>query len=283
MIANCYFISGTTMDYIELLAKSSLWINNLELYVPTFLLGFYCVNRKVFSQALVLLFFTMIYNLYLKSIWQIPLTPPLEGWAFPSGHMHAGWVFWGWLALQFNLRFTLPIFLGMMLLSGWAMSYHNYHNLADMLGAAGFGSVSLLLYTLINKKLPVLKDNFFLVAVILGGMGITLIQILPEAMQTKPHIWLAQGGIMGVAIGWLIFEKNQASLKFEKQQLIYLPMILAGLLAINLMLSHSHPMITQQNMSFLKMFLSTLWILCSLPLFGYLQHLLKSKFLKKIK
>jgi len=269
------------MDILAYIAKSGLHVNHVTLLIPIFLLGFFFIDRKIFSQALLLLLFTMVYNLFLKSIWQIPLKPPLEGWAYPSGHMHAGWVFWGWLALNYKRRLTIPLFLIMMAASAWGLIYHNYHDLPDIYGAIGFGSLSLCIYYLANHKIPILKDNFFLVNVILGGIGIILIRNLPVDVQNQAHIWQAQGAMMGMAIGWLFIADMKISRKKIMQNMIFMFASLAGMGLIHVLMSEPYPPMSPQNFHFLKMFTMMTWLIAGQRLFLLIQKIGRRKLQKK--
>lgn len=270
------------MDILVYTAKTGLQFTHIyEVLIPIFLIGFFFIDRKIFSQAFLLLLFTTIYNLFLKSIWQIPLQPPLEGWAFPSGHLHSGWVFWGWLALHYKRLITIPIFLLMMAASAWGLIYHNYHNLHDLYASIGFGSLSLLIYYLVNYKAPVLKDNFFLVNVIVGGLGILLIHNLPIEVQTKAYIWQAQGAIMGMAIGWLFIAQKKMNPKNIIQNALFMSATIAGMIMIHLLLAHPHPGMTPQNFNFLKMFVIMIWIMSSQRLFSLIQKFGRSKWQRK--
>lgn len=269
------------MDILAFIAKSGLHVNHIELFIPTFLLGFFFIDRKIFSQALLLLWFTMIYNLFLKSIWQIPIQPSLEGWTYPSGHMHASWVFWGWLALHYKRYITIPIFSIMMTASAWGLIYHNYHDLPDIVGSIGFGSLSLCIYYLANHKIPILKDNFFLVNVILGGVGIILIQNLPIKVQTLDYIWQAQGAIMGMAIGWLFIAKMKTNRKNIIQNILFMSVTIAGMVLVHFLMSERHPAMSPQNSHFLKMFIMMVWLMTGQRLFLLIQQLGRKKLQKK--
>tara|TARA_R110002110_G_scaffold383245_3_gene594637 strand:- start:1505 stop:2314 length:810 start_codon:yes stop_codon:yes gene_type:complete len=265
------------MDILANIAKTGLQFSHLSVIIPIFLVGFFFIDRKIFCQAFLLVLFSLIYNLFLKSIWQIPLKPPLDGWAFPSGHMHTAWIFWGWLALHFKRFITIPIFLLMMSMTAWGLVYHDYHNLTDIYGSVGFGSLSLLVYYLANYKIPVLKDNFFLVNVILGGFGILLIHNLPIEVQTKAYLWQAQGAIMGMAIGWLFVIKEKMNPKNITQNVVSMVVTIAGMMVIHFLLSSPHPTVTPQNFHFLKMFIMMLWVIAGQCLLLLMQSVAKNK------
>jgi undecaprenyl-diphosphatase len=121
--------------------------------VPLIILGFLAFDRKIFGNATFLLLFTMIFNVLLKALFQVPLAAHINkvGYAFPSGHMHGAVVFYGWILL--NTRNSL-IKIGLtILISGIAFGliYQKYHNIYDVIGAIVFGGATLLVYSPLSK------------------------------------------------------------------------------------------------------------------------------------
>ncbi|KJV80428.1 putative membrane protein [Rickettsia hoogstraalii str. RCCE3] len=71
------------------------------------LLGFTIFRRQLFAQAICVLLFTTILNILLKYTFEIPLNPALniKGFAFPSGHMSSGVVFYGWFFANIRIPY----------------------------------------------------------------------------------------------------------------------------------------------------------------------------------
>lgn len=253
----------TELPMPTLIAKLGLLFSEPTLMIGVFLFGFFCLNDKAYSRAFMLLLFTMIYNYYLKSIWQIPLKPPLEGWAFPSGHMSAGWVFWGWLTWHYKNKFFTLLFAVMMSLTAYGLNFHGYHEWVDIIGSIGFGTLTLFLFHWLNR-IPAFKQNIFVVNVIVGALALLFLFLIPMPHQAKPHLWLAHGGLMGMAIGWLFLMqfKPASELKIT-HNLITLLICMAGMAGIHFMLSAVPEKITPQNFYFAKGFALTLWIVSS--------------------
>lgn len=244
------------------LAKTGLLFSSPTLLVVTFLIGLFFLDAKAYSQAMMLMLFTLIYNLFLKSIWQIPLNPPLEGWAFPSGHMHTAWVFWGWLAIHYRKWYLFIVYAVMMGLQGFGLMFHNYHNLTDLLGAAGFGTLTLILFYGLNQ-IPVFKKNLFVVNVILGAIALLFLSLIPLPQQTKPFIWQAHGALMGMAMGWLfLMQFKEAPLKIH-QKLVMIAFTVTGMIFMHMFISHPPPRVTPQNFFFVKAFIMMLWVMAS--------------------
>lgn len=253
---------------IELLiTKIGLACSSTGVFIAVFLLGVFLLNARAFSQAMMLLLFTLIYNLYLKSLWQIPLKPPLEGWAFPSGHTHAAWVFWGWLAWHYKKWIGLILFLCIMGLSSYAMILAGYHLLPDILAAMGFGTMSLLLFYGLNK-IPPFNENLFIVNVLIGGIALLILFKIPMPYQAKPYLWVSHGSLMGLAIGWLFnMQFKEKPLKLH-QNAIVLVACVAGLIGIHFIMSAPPNRVTPQNFYFIKGFIMMFWLFAGKRLFN---------------
>lgn len=122
--------------------------------LPLIILGYCLISRRVFCHAVCLLALSMLLNIVLKNIFQIPLSPTLgkEGFAFPSGHMQAVTVLYGWLALNIKhvwFRLSVVIILSGVGFSLVYMGYHNYH---DVFGGLFFGTLLILLYHVLRLK-----------------------------------------------------------------------------------------------------------------------------------
>ena len=118
------------VDITSFIANMMLFFSKEILLIPTIAFGYHFVNRKIFTNATIMLLFMMILNTYLKSIWKIPLPEHIsKGWAFPSGHIASACVFWGYLALEYRNK-NFSIFVVLVLASvGWALTYFGYHKL----------------------------------------------------------------------------------------------------------------------------------------------------------
>lgn len=105
-------------------------------------------GTQVWGYAILLVLFTMIFNAFLKSLFQVPLDPALgiSGFAFPSGHMQSSVVLYGWLALVYrnpNLRgILLFILMGM----GIGLIQKGYHDYIDVGGSIIFGTATLFVF-----------------------------------------------------------------------------------------------------------------------------------------
>lgn len=248
------------MQTTKIITEIGLIFSQPITLIIVFLFGTFFLDTKAFSKAFMLMLFTMIYNLYLKSIWQIPLDPSLEGWAFPSGHMHAAWVFWGWLVCHYKKWSLLAAFLVAMGLATFGMIDHGYHHLSDVLGAIGFGSLSLLIFYGLNR-ITIFKENMFVSSVLISGLGLLFLCMMPASVQTKLHIWQAQGGLLGLSLGWLCYHAH-ATLKLY-HKIIMLLCCIAGMAGLHFALLHPPTQFNAQLFQAIKAFLLAAWVLLS--------------------
>jgi uncharacterized membrane protein YuzA (DUF378 family) len=119
----------------------------------------------------------------------MPLPPPLEGWGFPSGHMHTAFVFWGWLAYEYHKVWYYEVTFFLLCMIGYGILYHGYHYPIDILGAVGFGSISIFLYALL-QRLSYFREKFYRIGYLLIGLSTVIIFLLGLDF-IKPHQWQA--------------------------------------------------------------------------------------------
>jgi len=245
---------------LELIAKTGLFFSQPIVLACVVLVGFLNRNEAIFGRTLFLLLFTMVYNVFLKSIWQVPLPPPLEGWAFPSGHMHSAVVFWGALAIEFRRFEFSALVVFTLCLTGYGLIYHGYHYPIDILGAVGFGSFSLFLYN-IFKQQPYFKEKPYRLGTQLSFLAIVCMQFMPPESLQKWHIWQALGALIGFTIGWALLsqQQNKQTLTIEgKQRLFVTSVALLGSLAFFYLLKILP--ITKNPMIFCQFLLIAIWV-----------------------
>jgi len=112
-------------------------------------------ERRYFIEAIIVLLFSIIFNLALKYSFRIPLPEARFGkdaFAFPSGHMHSVVSFYGWLAFRYK-SWRLNIVIGIIFLGViFGMLRFEYHEIRDILGALFFGSILLATYNYLLKN-----------------------------------------------------------------------------------------------------------------------------------
>lgn len=209
----------------------------------------------------ILVCFTMIYNLWLKSLWQIPLPETAnhpDGWAFPSGHFHMSVIIWGWLAIQY--RWMRPVVPVILLWNAWAIHHAGFHYVADLVGALGFGSLSLGLYTWLAKR-KTFESKPALIGIILAAISLMLLVLIPE-FHHKPYLWKSQGLLIGISLAWLYLIQHKISfVKDIRLNLVQLFVALIGC-AVIIVLFLNAP---EDNFSlvFLQGFMIGMWVCIS--------------------
>lgn len=181
------------------IAQGGLLLGQPSTWAIIGIVGFIAINRPAFGRALLILFFCMIANPFLKAIFQEPLPQPMDGWGFPSGHMQASFVFWGWLAVEARHFWSTFLIAVLLLVIGYGIVYAGYHYPRDILAGVCFGAIILVGYHALNQ-IPFFKAKPYALALPLLIIGILLLWTLPEAR--KLHTWVALGGLSGLSIGW---------------------------------------------------------------------------------
>lgn len=185
------------MHALDIIAKSFLIIANQYFIIPVIIVGYFTRWRSAFSKALFILLFTLIFNPFLKSLWQIPLAPHLgSGFAFPSGHLQATLVFWGWLTIEFkNVWFSL-IILFLLMGQALAMVHLGFHNFVDLGGALLFGILTLIFYYYLCRRLRNRNEGLIGLSLLALSLPFFFLNSFP-----RPHMWMALGILTGFSIG----------------------------------------------------------------------------------
>lgn len=212
---------------LELIAKTGLFFGQPLTYAVVVIMGFIFFSEKIFGRALFILLFTMIYNVWLKSIWQIPLPQPLEGWALPSGHMHSAFVFWGWLAIELHKFWFFALIFLVLCFAGYGLLYNVFHYPVDIIAAVGFGALSLLIYYFISKQ-PYFKDKPYRLGYLLTMLSLIIFGLVALHHDLKPHMWQALGTLIGFSIGWQQLSQKEATIFSMKQKIIAFMIALSG-------------------------------------------------------
>jgi hypothetical protein len=163
------------------------------------ILGFICVDRKVFVRCMYLLMLTMIYNTILKNIFQMPLpeTCPTSGFGFPSGHFHFAAIFYIWVMVHYKNTYVRWACLALMAIYGTAVIQAGCHYPIDVISALGFAAVSVFLY----KKFPV--------SPIFVALALCVILYIVIG-KLESHIYLSLFFLIGLESGWRdILKENE--------------------------------------------------------------------------
>lgn len=160
--------------------------------------GILYIHHRAFTSALAVLICSSFFNLYLKSIWQIPLHPSLgkEGWAFPSGHTQFNTVLW--VMLAHHIRKPWVYTCGILINIGcyFGMRHFDYHTWYDIFGgvvAAAFVYLCFLVWEKYDHNINHLTVGSLLLAFLFYSL-------MPQKCRNES--WLF--GYIGSGIGLLI-------------------------------------------------------------------------------
>lgn len=176
---------------------------------PFIIFGIIFLDRKIFLRAAVLILFGMILNIYLKSLFHIPLKPHLgtHTWSFPSGHTQFTATFYGYLAYSYRENWVKVLSLIAVVGVGCALVYFNYHNWMDVFAAIAVAAVLVVLFDKISK-MDLFKNRLYLLSALLLGLSCVL---LPYCSRKGASVPLIVGSHIGLTLG--LFIENICSLK----------------------------------------------------------------------
>ena len=260
-------MSGNFADLCLMMTKEPVIIG-------LFLIGFTFFDRRTFLHALCLLLFTMIYNHWLKSLWQIPLNPALgkQGWAFPSGHMHSSFVFMGFIAWHYSRlkMITIPVIL-VLTGVGCSLIVKGYHNLSDVLGACAFGSLSVFITDRIEAH-SWAKKRAWSIPLFFLFLSVCLLIALAIKSHLQGHLFLASGALSGLFAGTLVRKPSgpliriKAKNKLIKKSINFVVTI-SGMGTIFFLLPKFSAYMSPYVLAFFTYFLTGLWIILASKVF----------------
>ncbi len=192
------------------------------------LVFFYLSSNKDRSNLLVILVFlcnAIAFNSLLKYYFKVPLDPSLHNscwYAFPSGHLQNGIVFWGiiWIRSSFRKDLLLGSILA-LIAAGWATNYRQYHTVVEMLAAIPPAIFMVFLYYRLYK-------SYALLPITLGSIFFQLatLAIIKSPCDKFQFIWLWLD--LGLTASVLLLEAFNWITKYKTtlKPLIALPLTL---------------------------------------------------------
>ena len=181
--------------------KFFLFFSNDSLIIPILILGIIWLNKEIFYHAICLLLLSMIYSHALKVSFQI--SSPLYGFVFPSGHMLASTVFYGWIAYQYK-NIILSI-LTAALLIGVAISlvHANYHEYFHVVGGFFFAILLMIAYQYILLKKPLWINRFSIIVA-----TILMLYIYLKIGAISASSWLGYYALIGFIFSSAVFQEK---------------------------------------------------------------------------
>lgn len=187
----------------ESIARFFLSFGHIFKIYPFILSSFIFGNRLICAKATIFIFFSMIYNTLLKYTFKVPLNPHLgQGFSFPSGHMHAYGLFYGYYFLHlknsiFGLIFLI-IFIGIAI----SLVYMRYHKIFDVCGAILFVIFELIIDHFLSAK----YGEKFTISIIFTICLISIFCLYLKIHQIQYHIWLAIYSIIGITVAFYVIQ-----------------------------------------------------------------------------
>ena len=193
---------------LDQIANLFLLFSHPDIFIPGLIFGYIWLDKVIYQQTLSLVLISMIVNTALKSTFQIPLSPLLnkEGFSFPSGHMHAAIVLYGWLYTKIKntpLHITIAL-----LLPGIAASliYFGYHNLFDVIGAVFAGTALIFAYNYLIKHTNPLQELIIIL------IFIAILMVYINIVYTiKYNGWMACSGLYGFQLATYLLHNKPAT------------------------------------------------------------------------
>ncbi|MDR3187394.1 MAG: hypothetical protein LBT63_03145 [Holosporaceae bacterium] len=178
---------------LDAVAHFVLKFSHITFIIPLVMVGMIFHRRDLYAKAICFVFVVMIFNALLKQWFKVPLFPHLgPGYAFPSGHMHAAAVFYGYIIYKVDNRALRVTLLFLLCCFGLSLIQCRFHDLFDVTGAAVFAFAEILLCRFISLKFGEKALAAVAMAVSLSSMVILFI-----IYQLQWHVWLAFYALTG--------------------------------------------------------------------------------------
>lgn len=195
--------------FIKTFVHIALFLGETYFILSIFLVGYNFSRKDIFAKALILALFSMIFNPFLKSIFQVPLPPTLikeNTFAFPSGHTQLSFVLWASLAYDFGKPWLYALAAFIIASIGFALVYSGFHWPMDIAGAIFFGTLSIIFVNYIQYKFPVFNKKIYYLSFLMALVSVPMFLQIPFKKEYS-HAWTGLSALLGFGLGTLIFEK----------------------------------------------------------------------------
>lgn len=192
----------------QLLLDSVLLLGRTEVYIAISIYMFLRVHKERALQGLLLLLFSTALNPALKSIFKIPLNPALglEGYAFPSEHMQAAAIFYGWIMLSSN-NYARALLSTLLAAMGAAMVIKGYHDLADIVAAVIVAALVLWGYFQISQK-PLFQQHTEYLGLILVAASFVSLVVLYCNYKIQTFFYITFAGLTTLSLAWFCWKRK---------------------------------------------------------------------------
>lgn len=189
---------------VDLFSHFCLKFGHITFILPIVVIGMIFHRRDVYAKAACCLLWVMIFNTLLKILFKVPLFPHLgPGYAFPSGHMHATTIFYGYFFYKIADK-RIKIALAAVISSvGFSLVRCHFHDWIDISGAVVFSIAELFLYYIISKNFGEKVAGYLSIF-----SAIFVMIILAVIHKIEPHVWLAFYGLVGMEFALTFMEER---------------------------------------------------------------------------
>ncbi|MCT4635360.1 MAG: phosphatase PAP2 family protein [Rickettsiales bacterium] len=222
---------------LDFIVRIFLEFSHETIIIPMIVIGFIWFNRNIFYHATCLVLLSMLLSFALKVSFQ--KTSPY-GFSFPSGHMQASVILYGWLAYNFKSYFLRSVIIFLLVGIGWSLIYSGFHDHYDVLGAVLFAIIILSVYYFTMQKIQ--RSILYLS---IGLASFLMLYIYLVFNQILPHLWLAYYALIGFMISFRMFDQNTQSNKVIVTMLCFL-IIVTIKIAFRLQILSSLPIYLSQ-------------------------------------
>lgn len=195
-------------QWIDTFAHYSLKLGHITILLPAMVICMIFHRRDIYAKAACFLLWVMIFNTLLKFLFKVPLFEHLgNGYAFPSGHMHASCAFYGYLLYKTPRWFVKVLLLLLLGCLGFSLIHCQFHDLKAILGAVGFFILEFAVYYALSRAYG---DAWTGVVATAAAIGCML--LLHHCYRLQFHVWLAFYGLVGLELSLLTKEVRLQSL-----------------------------------------------------------------------
>lgn len=192
---------------IDFIAGIFLKLGHVAFIMPFAILLLIFSKTEIYVKAICFLLFSVIWNALLKQIFQVPLMPHLgDGYAFPSGHMHAACLFYGYVLYRMDDKRIKASLLILILCLGWSLHYHNFHDVFDISGAIVFTLCEISLYHVLTQKFGIKPLT------VLACTIIPILVVIACFYVVESHVYHASYALLAIVPTLCQMKNNQLKL-----------------------------------------------------------------------
>lgn len=196
---------------LDFFTKFCLKFTSVYLIFPVAVMGMIFHRRDMYAKAVCFLFWVMIANTLMKFLFYPMVAQLGVGYAFPSGHMHAVAIFYGFMFYKVDNKLIKVLISALIVLIEFSLVHFNSHNWIDVFAVVALACVEIFLYHVLSKNFG---DKT--VGAIAISSSIAMIIFLKTFYRIEYHIWLAFYAMLGIEFSLLLFDDVKLNTIFKK-------------------------------------------------------------------